>query len=318
MGIPRLRITQTWAFAIASIGCFCLLSGCGRPEPSGLTVYASQDQVYAEPLLRRFTERTRIPVQAIYDSEAVKTVGLANRLLAERDRPLADVFWSNEEFRTRQLAAAGVFRETNGWVAFGQRSRQWVIHTQALAQAQISQTVPASLLELTNSRWRGKVAMASPLFGSTATHFCVLRQRWGEEIWKQWCADLSRNELILTEGNSMVVRLVARGQALIGLTDSDDIAAGQREGWPVRGVSLGAEGWRMPNTVGIIRGSRRLAQAQQLMDYLRSAESLAFLEGAAAVEPATSSEAILPTVNWEALLRDLPATTDLLRSIFLR
>jgi hypothetical protein len=31
------------------------------------------------------------------------------------------VFWGNEEMRTRQLAAQGVFRETNGWAAFGHR-----------------------------------------------------------------------------------------------------------------------------------------------------------------------------------------------------
>ena len=303
------------AVTIAVLACLCFTGGCGRREPSALTVYASQDQVYAEPLLRRFTERTGIPVQAIYDSEAVKTVGLANRLLAERNRPLADVFWSNEEFRTRQLAAAGVFRETNGWASFGQRSRQWVVHTQWLAQ--LPSIIPTSLLEITNSHWRGKVALASPLFGSTATHFCVLRQRWGDAAWKRWCEALSRNQPIITEGNSMVVRLIARGQALIGLTDSDDIAAGQREGQPVGGVPLGLEGWQMPNTVGVIRGARRSRQAQELMDYLRSPETSHMLEAAAALEPRTPSAATQTPVDWEALLRELPSTTSFLRSIFL-
>ncbi len=53
-----------------------------------------------------FEKETGIKVKAVYDSEAVKTVGLANRLLAERSHPQCDVFWGNEEMRTRQLAAA--------------------------------------------------------------------------------------------------------------------------------------------------------------------------------------------------------------------
>jgi iron(III) transport system substrate-binding protein len=85
---------------------------------SQVVVYAAQDQVYAEPILREFEKETGIKVKAVYDSEAVKTVGLANRLLAERSLPQCDVFWGNEEMRTRQLAAQNVFRETNGWAAF--------------------------------------------------------------------------------------------------------------------------------------------------------------------------------------------------------
>ena len=77
--------------------------------------YCAQDQAYAEPIFRDFEKETGIKVRPVYDSEAVKTVALASRLLAERNHPQCDVFWGNEEMRTRQLAARGVFRETNGW-----------------------------------------------------------------------------------------------------------------------------------------------------------------------------------------------------------
>ena len=57
-----------------------------RPARKGdqVIAYCAQDQVYAEPILREFAKQTGIKVRAVYDSEAVKTVGLANRLLAER------------------------------------------------------------------------------------------------------------------------------------------------------------------------------------------------------------------------------------------
>jgi iron(III) transport system substrate-binding protein len=131
-----------------------------------VVVYTSQDQVYAEPILNEFNRQTGIKVRAVYDSEAVKTVGLANRLLAERTHPQCDVFWSNEELRTRQLAAQNVFRETNAWQGVGYRSRRLVVNTNLLTAA----SAPRAFSELTNLTWRGKVALAYPLFGTTATH----------------------------------------------------------------------------------------------------------------------------------------------------
>src|SRR5439155_16195437 len=100
-----------------------------------VVVYCAQDRVYAEPIFRDFEKAAGIKVRAVYDSEAVKTVGLANRLLAERSHPQCDVFWGNEEMRTRQLAGQNVFRETNGWAGFGYRTRRVVINTNRLSLA---------------------------------------------------------------------------------------------------------------------------------------------------------------------------------------
>src|SRR4029079_12605117 len=146
-----------------------------------------------------FERQTGIKVAAVYDSEAVKTVGLANRLLAERAHPQCDVFWSNEELRTRQLTAHGVFRETNPWAPIGYRSRRIVINTNRLALS----AAPKSLIDLTNAFWRAKVALAYPLFGTTATHFLALRQRWGPEAWQTWCQALAANKPFLVDGNSV-------------------------------------------------------------------------------------------------------------------
>ena len=139
---------------------------------------------------------------------------------------------------TRRCARANwrrehVFRETNGWAAVGYRSRRIVINTNRLSLA----AAPHSLLELTNETWRGKVALAYPQFGTTATHFHALRQHWGDERWQAWCRALAANKPLLVDGNSVVVKMVGRGEAWIGLTDSDDIAAGQAGGLARRAVA---------------------------------------------------------------------------------
>src|SRR5882672_9781320 len=224
-----------WLIALIAIVGVLVLNNAQRLFTSAPTVivYAAQDQVYAEPILKDFEKQTGIKVRAVYDSEATKTVAIANRLLAERDHPQCDVYWGNEELRTRQLASRNIFRETNGWAAFGYRSRRMVVPA-----APGSLAAPASLVELTNSIYRGKVALAYPLFGTTAAHFLALRQHWGESNWLAWCRALAANRPFLVDGNSVAVKFVARGEAVIGLTDSDDIAAEIREGVKVKALPI--------------------------------------------------------------------------------
>lgn len=293
-----------------------LLVSCDRraSRPT-VTLYVAQDQVYAEPILREFEKETGIRVKAVYDSEAVKTVGLANRLLAERGHPQCDVFWGNEEMRMRQLAAQGVFRETNGWAAFGYRSRRIVINTNKLSLAD----APQSLLDLTNAAWRGKIALGFPQFGTTATHFHALRQVWGETRWLAWARALAANQPFVVDGNSVVVKFVGRGEAWIGLTDSDDIHAGRREGLPIAALPLTPEALLIPNTLGVVRNAPHPENAQRLFEYLQRREVAEKLVLANALESATDgTEATTMKPDWDVLLRDLEVTTKQLNEIFLR
>jgi iron(III) transport system substrate-binding protein len=285
-------------------------------EENRVVVYCAQDQIYAEPIFKDFEKQTGIKVRVVFDSEAVKTVGIANRLLAERSRPQCDVFWGNEEMRTRQLAAQDVFRETNRWAAFGYRSRRLVINTNRLTLA----SAPKSLLELTNGTWRRKVALAYPQFGTTATHFHTLRQHWGDAPWQAWCRALAANMPFLVDGNSVVVKMVARGDAWVGLTDSDDIADGQREGLPVAACPMTEETLLIPNTVAVTRGAPHVQAGQSLFEYLQRREVVEQLVAASALEGFSISEAPSPTlrVDWTGLLADLESTTAKLSAIFLR
>ena len=304
------------SFVIATLFTFSFLTSCAPNQPPHVVVYASQDQVYAEPFLRNFTKQSGIEVLAVYDSEAVKTVGLANRLLAERNHPQCDVFWNNEELRTRQLAAQDVFRETNAWRAVGYRSRRLVINTNRLSLG----AAPRNLIELTNAAWRGKVALAYPLFGTTATHFLALRQKWGAANWAAWCRALQDNQPFVVNGNSVVVQFVARGEAWVGLTDSDDIAAGQREGLPIAALPIDEHTLLIPNTIAVVRNAPHPEAVEKLFQYLQTAEVLEKLVAAHALESAHGPSAIRATlsVDWDALLHDLEPATETLKGIFLR
>jgi iron(III) transport system substrate-binding protein len=311
------QIWIVWSWLILGIGgwmVFKLFLPNGLQVPA-VTVYAAQDQVYAEPILKEFETETGIKVRAIYDSEATKTVAIANRLLAERGHPQCDVFWGNEELRTRQLAAQNVFRETNGWAAFGYRSRRIAVS----ATTNLAAT-PQSLLDLTNAIYRGQIALAYPLFGSTATHLLALRQHWGAAGWENWCRALAANKPFLVEGNSVSARMAGKGRVTVALTDSDDIAAEIREGGKLQQRPLNTESLLLPNTVAVIRGAPNRAAAQRLFEYLRSRAVTEKLAQAGALEGASVSDVRVTTLqpDWDALLRDLDSATKQIQELFLR
>ncbi len=287
-----------------------------KADRRAAVVYCAQDQVYAEPIFRDIEKRTGIRIKAVYDSEAVKTVGIANRLLAERKRPQCDVYWGNEELRARQLAAAGVFTDRPEWASFGYRSRRIVINTNVLTL----DTAPRSLIELTNSTWRRRVALAYPLFGTTSTHFLALRKHWGAERWAEWCRALAANEPFLVDGNSVVVKLVGAGQAAVGLTDSDAVRAGQTEGLPVTALPLDSNSLLIPNVLGLIRDAPHTARGLTVFQALQEswvAERLVAVNALEGITPGSLTNSCL-TLDWTSLLNDIEPATKALKEIFLR
>jgi iron(III) transport system substrate-binding protein len=305
-----------WLRVALAVAALLVMAGCGEKSPE-VVIYTSQDEVYAEPIFKDFEKETGIRVRAVYDSESVKTVGLVNRLLAESSNPQCDVFWNNEEFRTRQLLAHGVFRETNAWAELGYRSRRMVINMDLLSPVQS----PKSFRDVTNIIWRGKVALAYPMYGTTSTHFLALRQRWGDEAWQAWCRALVANQPKVVDGNSVAAKLVGRGEAWIGFADSDDIAAERNNGAHVMALPAGDDTLFLANTVAVVRGAPHPAEAEKFFEYLQRNEvsqrlvDVHALEGAT-LDAATASQGL--KVDWNSLLKDLDTATKEMDEIFLR
>ena len=287
-----------------------LLVGCGSKRDS-LTIYTSQDQVYAEPILRDFEKQSGIKIRAIYDSEAVKTVGLVNRLIFEKNNPQCDLFWNNEELRTRQLATKGVLNTSMRIEAFGTRTRQWVWNTNQISMA----SIPKDLFTLTNAHWRSKVAIALPLFGSTSTHFQILRQKWGKERWNQWCRGLIANDVITVDGNSVVVQLVGRGEVALGITDSDDIRAGLKNQLPIAGKSIVEDGFIIRNSIGYIAGSPYQNLSKRLAEYLQSNSVKDSLIEAGALDSFSSGSS--QKIDWQRIVAENEIAVNELKSVFL-
>lgn len=274
------------ALVLATIGCGCT-GGAGDGEAAQrVVVYTALDEMFSRPILERFEAETGIRVQAVYDTEAAKTTGLVTRLIAEASRPRADVFWNNEIVQTVLLKNEGVlepyispsaaaipdaFKDPEGyWCGLAARARVIIYNTNLVADP------PTSIRELLDARWRGKAAIARPLFGTTATHASVLFDLWGEEPAKEYFRGLLANDVAVLAGNATVRDLVAMGEYEVGLTDTDDANGAVVDGRPAKWLfpdqdnELGA--LVIPNSVALIRGAPNAEAGQRLIDYLLSPE----------------------------------------------
>ncbi len=115
--------------------------------------------------------------------------------------------------------------------------------------------------------------MAAPAFGTTGGDVASWFAHYGPARARQILRGLKDNEVRLVSGNSTAVRMVATGQADICFTDTDDIYAGQRNGWPVamNFLDQGGDGvLAIPNTAVLVKGGPNPQSAQVLMRFLLS------------------------------------------------
>ena len=274
-------------------------SAGSRAPDNEVTAYVSTDRVFSEPILKGFEEKTGIKVNAVYDTEETKSTGLANRLLAERNNPQADVFWSNEPVRTLVLKQRGVltpytspnaegipvtFKDVMGyWTGFSARIRVIVYNTKLVKPEE----APRSIFDLTDPKWKDQIAIADPRFGSTSFHAAALYAELGDEKADEFFRKLKANGVKIVPGNSVVRDLVVKGEVKMGLTDTDDVNVALEDNQPVAMVLPDGEGMGaplMPNMVSLIGGAPHAEAGKKLIDYLLSPEVEKLLAESEAVQ----------------------------------
>ncbi len=223
-------------------------AGCGgdREETKPrLVVYSSLDREFSEPLLKEYARQAGVEVLTKFDVESTKTVGLTNMIISEADQPRCDLFWNNEILNTLRLREKGLlapfhpshagelpatFRAKDGtWYGFAARARILLVNTKLVGEADR----PAGIKDLLGPRWKGKIGIAKPLFGTTATQAACLFVAWGDDKAKTFFRDLKANGVQVLSGNKQVATAVGSGQLAFGLTDTDDAMGELDAGSPV-------------------------------------------------------------------------------------
>ena len=281
-------------------------TGRTNDDGSRVVLYTSADDYVVAAVVEAFKAETGIRVDVVTDTEATRG-SVAQRVLAEKDKPRGDVWWASEVLTSvglaeqRALAAWSTRAEAtmaggwprnlrpadSRWYGFAQRGRVIAYSTRAFANKNL---VPTRLRDLTKPEFRGKVGIANPRFGTTRTHLAYLVATHGAAPVQQWLREMVDNGLKVLPSNSAVVQALAQGDIIVGLTDTDDVWAGQAQQWPVdlvyeapdrpreKFVGLPSPGpLLIPNTVGRMVGSPNAIAGDKLADFLLSEKVEKFL-----------------------------------------
>ena len=261
-----------------------------------VVVYCSLDREFAEPILTGFGAKTDIDVSGKYDVESTKTVGLTNLITAEASRPRCDLFWNNEILNTLRLRDKGLlasfhppraeelpqsFRAADGtWYGFAARARVLIVNKHLVPEPER----PRRMSDLADPKWKGRIGMAKPLFGTTATHAACLFSAWGDEKATAYFRALKANNVLVLSGNKQVATDVGAGKFAIGMTDTDDAIGELEAGSPVAIIYPDCAPDEMgtlfiPNTLAILKGAPNPKDAEMLAAYLLTPEVEATLAG---------------------------------------
>ena len=280
------RVRGTIFYSLLALS---MVAGCNqKPGREILTVYCAVDEPYASKVFADFTKQTGIEIAPLYDIESSKSVGLSQKLIAEKDHPRADVWWGSEAFLTTRLADEGVlvpynspsaadiqkqFKDPQGmWTGIGLRAR-------VLAVGQPPPNFPIKgLADLIDPRLKDKICISLPTAGATGAHIAGLYVVWGPDKTRAFLHKLHDNGVKLLGGNAEVADQVGAGTYELGLTDSDDVANVQANGGKLTAVVPdqdrdGQGTLAMPTTVALVAGSQHSDAAKKLIDFLLSQQA---------------------------------------------
>ncbi len=286
-------------FAAAAV--FMLLAGCTGPAensgteapkgPGEVNIYTAVDQVHSEKIFEQFEKDTGIKVNPVYDLEANKTTGLTNKILAEKDHPVCDVFWNNEFAQTIELQRQGAlapyvspaasdipdaYKDKDGyWTAFGGRARTLLVNTDLVEE----KDYPSSIFDLTSGKYEAdQIAIAYPMFGTTRTQAAAIYAALGAEKGREFFQKLKDSGVQVVDGNSVTKDMAAAGQVKIGYTDTDDAKEALEDGAHVEMCFTDQEEGGIgnlitPNTAALIKGAPNEENAKIFIDYIISLDT---------------------------------------------
>ena len=255
-----------------------------------ITIYCSVDQVYAEKLIAEFEKsHPDITIQTRFDTETTKTTGLVQRLRTERANPQADLFWSSEIFQTISLAHENILAsfdspQVHDWPeTYRDKDRRWyafAARARVIAYDPTRTTDPPTYWrDLADPKYKNRIAMADPVFGTTRGHIATWYTLWGKNATNQFLHQLKQNNIRIVVSNSQAVRELLQHSVDFAITDTDDVHAANRNGnhlaivYPRHGPNPHEGTLLIPNTLAFIAGRPQSPALRSFAEFILSEES---------------------------------------------
>ena len=205
------KLGRATAGVVSVLGVTAGLTACGS-DADVLTVYSAQHESLVRTMLEGFTEETGIALEFRDANDAE----LANQIVQEGEASPADVFLTENSPAIDVVDEAGLLAplddatleqvdeayrpESGTWVGFAARSTVLVHNPAQLPAAE----VPASIMDLANPEWEGRIGIAAGGADFQAIVAGVLALR-GEEATRAWLEGLERNANVYPSNSAVMV-----------------------------------------------------------------------------------------------------------------
>ena len=166
-----------------------------------IKIYSERQPLLIEPLLKEFEEKTAIKVQWIYSQQ-----GLVQKIILEKNRPVADVYLSSDISRLIDIAEAGAtiqlnqgfqipsYLQSDDWVGLTQRVRVFYVANELANQ-------DLSYEDLVNDQFQGRICTRSGFHPYNISLFASLLAHHGEEWLRVYLTTLKNNLARKPQGN---------------------------------------------------------------------------------------------------------------------
>jgi iron(III) transport system substrate-binding protein len=317
--------------------------------PRTMVLYCATDREIAQDLIERFERDTGIRVEAKYDTEAAKAVGLVQAIRQEKSNPRCDVFWGGGPFFCTALANDGCFAvaprdliaahgaaplDPQGrWLGFGASYRVLIVNTDVMPDPAER---PRSIDDLANPKFKGRTGLANPLFGGMAAHVAAIFAARGEAAGREWLKGFRANDVAICAGMADVKNRVASGELWFGITSTIDAHVAVAGGKPVTVIfpdQAESESGTFPwcHAAAIVAGAPHPAEAEAFLRFLVTSETEKLLSAGpgqvVGVLPQSVAERVRPDwipadvrtmkIDWEAAVAAQPVAAKAIHDVLL-
>lgn len=252
-----------------------------------LTVYTAVEAEDLKHYAKMFNKSNPdIEIKWVRDSTGIVTA----KLLAEKNNPKADVVWGLAATSLMLLKSEGMleayapkgldkldpkFRDASNppsWTGMDAWIASVCVNTMEAKAKNLP--MPTSWKDLTKPVYKGHVVMPNP--NSSGTGFLDVSswlQMFGEKGGWAYMDDLHKNIAWYTHSGSKPCKQAASGETPIGVSFAFRGAKSKAKGAPLE-IVVPSEGvgWDMEATA-IVKGTKKLAAAQKLVDFSVTAEA---------------------------------------------
>lgn len=259
------------------------------PASGQLVIYSGRSEALITPIIEAF--KAKYP-EITVELKSGKNNELAAAILEEKANPQADIFISTDMLTHINLSKEGVLRAatiagTEGiapelkaadgtWTSITARARVIMYNTTLVS----ADEAPKSIFDLTDPKWKGKIAATNTTSGAMQAHVAALKNEIGDEKTQEWLDGLVANEVTFFGGHTDIRKAVGAGEFAIGLVNHYYYELQKREAtdnqvgvvYPDQGN--GELGVMMNTTaIGQIEGSKNPANAALFAEFLFTPET---------------------------------------------